>query len=51
MRPGNNVPRVVLEVRPGNFGPFEQMFLTWLKNAVRVKGGGSVQAALGSGRG
>ncbi len=44
-------PRIVLEVRPGNFGPFEQMFLTWLKNAVRVKGGGSVQAALGSGRG
>lgn len=52
MRPGNSSgARIVLEVRPGNFGPFEQMFLTWLKNAVRVKGGGNVQVALGSGRG
>jgi hypothetical protein len=38
---------VQLEVASGGQGVFEQFMSTWIKNYVRVKGGGDVQTAFG----
>lgn len=37
---------VVLEVMPGRAGPLEQMFIAWLRSAVKARGG-DVQKVLG----
>lgn len=46
---GGGPTLVQLEVASGGQSDFERFMSTWIKNYVRVKGGGSAQAAFGSG--
>lgn len=45
--PGGLALGVTLEVASGGQAPFEQFMSGWIKNYVRVKGGGNVQKAFG----
>jgi hypothetical protein len=46
--PGGGTPlQVTLEISTSGSGTFDSFLLTWIKNNVRVKGGGNVQAAFG----
>ena len=46
--PGRRGGGVVIEIRPTGTSEFDRFMASWLQQAVRVTGGGDVQAAFGT---